>query len=167
MRASSARCRSCAGAAQVRQRIRRPVNATENRKGPARVQVVIEAEAGSNVRHAYDGATLEPLGSREVAVRYPFPYGFVVGTTTDDGDAIDCYLLTADGVSAGTVVEADLVGVLEQFEKGARSQGPRPLARYPAAPRPERARDVRDLHARAVPALSRGKRSGWTNPRNR
>jgi inorganic pyrophosphatase len=80
-----------------------------------RLQVLIEAEAGTNVRRIYDETTLGLLSSREVAAAYPCPYGFILGTRTD-GDAIDCYLITGEPIPAGTVVEAEAAGVLEQFE---------------------------------------------------
>jgi inorganic pyrophosphatase len=82
------------------------------------MKVLIEAEAGSNVRRLYDETTLGLLSSREVAAAYPFPYGFVLGTSTEDGSAIDCYVITETPIPAGTVVEADAVGVLELFEGG-------------------------------------------------
>lgn len=80
------------------------------------VQVLIEAEADSNVRRIYDETTLDLLSSREVAAVYPFPYGFILDTRTDDGGAIDCYLITSKAITAGTVVEVGAVGLLEQFE---------------------------------------------------
>lgn len=82
------------------------------------VRGFVEAEAGSSVRRAYDETTFELLGSRQLAAAYPFPYGFVTETMTGDGGAVDCYLLTATPVSAGRLVEATPVGLLEQFEDG-------------------------------------------------
>lgn len=92
------------------------VNAQRAASGPTRFRVLIEAEAGSNVRRIYDETTLELLSSREVAADYPFPYGFILGTMTDDGGAIDCYLITGEAMAAGTVAEVGVVGLLEQFE---------------------------------------------------
>lgn len=85
----------------------------------ATVRVFVEAEAGSNLRHVYDEATFELRGSRRLSAAYPFPYGFVVGTRTDDGDAVDCYVLTPTALAPGQLVDCEPVGLLEQFEDGA------------------------------------------------
>lgn len=82
------------------------------------VRVFVEAEAGSSTRHAFNETSFESLGSRRLAATHPYPYGFVIGTTTDDGDAVDCWLLTDRPVSAGRLVEAEPVGLLEQLEDG-------------------------------------------------
>ena len=46
------------------------------------------------------------------------PDGFVLGTRAEDEEAVDCYLLTKDGVKSGTVVECEPIGLLEQDEDG-------------------------------------------------
>ena len=82
------------------------------------VRVFIEAEAGSNLRHVYDETTFELSSSRRLPAAYPFSYGFIVGTKTDDGGAIDCYMLATQPITAGRLVDGELVGLLEQFEDG-------------------------------------------------
>jgi inorganic pyrophosphatase len=81
------------------------------------ITVFIEVAAGSNEKHAYDEQTLEERGSSHTLRPYPYPYGFVPGTVTDDGEALDCYLLTRRHLAPGTQVECEPAGLLEFFEE--------------------------------------------------
>jgi inorganic pyrophosphatase len=54
------------------------------------MKVFIQNEAGSFIKHAHDEKTLEPRGATRVSRAYPFPYGFILGTTADDGLNVDC-----------------------------------------------------------------------------
>lgn len=80
------------------------------------ISVVIQVAAGSSERWLYDEKTLEYLGTRQVSRPYPYPYGFVVGTISEDGDAVDCYILTGDALKAGAIVDCEPIGLLEQLE---------------------------------------------------
>ena len=82
------------------------------------IKVFIEAEAGSSSKNRYDETTLEYLGTGRVALPYPYPYGFVLGTKAADGDNVDCYVLTTSRLCTGTVVECEPVGLLQQQEDG-------------------------------------------------
>ena len=82
------------------------------------IKVCIEVEAGSCNRHRYNEKTLEYQGTRRIARPYPYPYGFILGTRAADGDSVDCYLITHDRVKAGTIVECEPIGLLEQDEDG-------------------------------------------------
>src|SRR5262245_43456213 len=80
------------------------------------IQVFIEAEAGSRERHRYNEKTLEYKGTYQGTQPYPYPYGFILRTTTDDGDNVDCYVITKKGLKPGTIVECEPIGLLEQNE---------------------------------------------------
>jgi inorganic pyrophosphatase len=82
------------------------------------VQVFIENEAGSLQKHTYDERTLALLRSETVSRAYPFPYGFVLGTRSGDGDAVDCFVITQEALAAGTIVVCEAVALLEQVEDG-------------------------------------------------
>ena len=82
------------------------------------IRVLIEAEAGSQKKNRYDERTLEYKGTGQVSQPYPYPYGFILGTRGADGDSVDCYLITKDKTPAGSIVECEPVGVLEQIEDG-------------------------------------------------
>jgi inorganic pyrophosphatase len=83
------------------------------------MRVFIENEAGSRQKHIWDERTLERLRSVEISAPYPFPYGFVPGTVSDDGAAVDCFVLTKAPLAAGAMVDCEPVALLEQIEDGA------------------------------------------------
>jgi inorganic pyrophosphatase len=82
------------------------------------VRIFIENEAGSRRKNTYDERTLKHLSSAEVSAAYPYPYGFVLGTRGEDGDAVDCFVLTATPLRSGAIVECEPVGLIEQIEDG-------------------------------------------------
>jgi len=80
------------------------------------IEVFVEVQAGSRDKRLYDAETLRYRETRRVMLPYPFPYGFVLGTRCEDGEGVDCYILTSDPLEAGTVVGCQPVGLLEQAE---------------------------------------------------
>jgi inorganic pyrophosphatase len=83
------------------------------------IDVFIENEAGSDVKHHYDEETLRVLRTERVGAAYPYPYGFVPGTLAPDGDAADCFVITGRALRSGDVVECIPVALVEQTEGGA------------------------------------------------
>ena len=63
---------------------------------PMPMTVFVQNEAGSNRKHYHNEKTLELQRAVDVSERYPFPYGFVVGTTAEDGCNVDCYIISGD-----------------------------------------------------------------------
>ena len=82
------------------------------------IKVCIEVAADSCDRHRYNEKTLEYKGTRRTSRPYPYPYGFILGTRAADGDNVDCYLITNESLKAGTIVECEPIGLLEQDEDG-------------------------------------------------
>ena len=82
------------------------------------VNVFIENEAGSDIKHHYDEETLSVRRTERVGAAYPFPYGFIPETLAPDGDAVDCFVLTDRHLPTGTTVEALPVAFVEQTEAG-------------------------------------------------
>ena len=82
------------------------------------MQVLIQVEAGSCDRDFYHEKTLEYLETRRVSRPYPYPYGFIIGTNAADGDCVDCYLITSDRLTSGSIIECEPVGLLMQDENG-------------------------------------------------
>jgi inorganic pyrophosphatase len=80
------------------------------------IRVLIQVEAGSHDKKLYNEKTLEYRETRRVSQPYPYPYGFIVGTSAEDGDAVDCYLITKDKLQAGMILECEPIGLLEQYE---------------------------------------------------
>lgn len=82
------------------------------------MKVFIQNEAGSFVKHSHDEKTLALLGEQRVSRAYPFPYGFILNTTAEDGDNVDCFVLTGEILRTGQIVECEAVGLMEQIEDG-------------------------------------------------
>jgi len=82
------------------------------------MRVLIENEAGSRRKNTFDERTLRLVGTAEVSAAYPFAYGFVIGTLAGDGDAADCFVLSARRLSSGEIVECEPLALIEQIEDG-------------------------------------------------
>lgn len=99
-----------------------------------RVLVFIENEAGSNIKNLHDEVSLRHTGSVQVARAYPYPYGFVLNTESDDGDGLDCYVLTGRALRRGDLIECVPIALMEQLENG--EQDHNVLATLPDEPWP-------------------------------
>jgi inorganic pyrophosphatase len=82
------------------------------------IKVLIQVEAGSRDKKLYNEKTVEYKGASRISLPYPYPYGFIIGTSAEDGECVDCYLITHDKVKSGSIVECDPIGLLEQIEDG-------------------------------------------------
>ena len=82
------------------------------------MRVFIENPAGSRKKHLHDEKTLQLRATEDVARRYPFPYGFVLDTTSEDDDNVDCFVITPQALRTGQIVTCDPVGLMEQIEDG-------------------------------------------------
>ena len=80
------------------------------------IQVLVQVAAGSGDRKIYNERTLEFLETRRGTQPYPYPYGFIVGTSAEDGGAVDCYIITKERLEAGATAECEPIGLLEQHE---------------------------------------------------
>jgi len=82
------------------------------------MKVFIENEAGSDQKNLYNEKTLEYKKTVTVSRKYPFPYGFILETTSGDGDNLDCFVITKQKLKSGQIVECEPVGMMEQIEDG-------------------------------------------------
>ena len=82
------------------------------------VDVFIEVSAGSAECRKFNEETLEYRYSRHSGIPYIYAYGFIIGTRTDDGDAVDCYVLTRRPLQSGTTISCRPVGLLKMLEDG-------------------------------------------------
>lgn len=82
------------------------------------LRVFVENERGSDTKHHYNEETFEVMRTERVGALYPYPYGFVPGTLAPDGDAVDCFVLTARAFRTGEFVECVPIALLEQTEGG-------------------------------------------------
>lgn len=82
------------------------------------MRVFIQNKAGKAIKHRHNEKTLEFLSMEPVSRACPFPYGFILGTTAEDGLNVDCFVLTDTQLETGEIVECIPVGLMEQIENG-------------------------------------------------
>jgi inorganic pyrophosphatase len=82
------------------------------------IKVFIQNESESNQKHLHNEKRLEQQRTVTVSRPYPYPYGFILDTTSDDGDNLDCFVITKQPLKTGMSVECDPVALLEQVEDG-------------------------------------------------
>ncbi|OGG45087.1 MAG: hypothetical protein A3F84_03060 [Candidatus Handelsmanbacteria bacterium RIFCSPLOWO2_12_FULL_64_10] len=82
------------------------------------IKVFIQDEAGSYDRNLHNEKTLEYKSTFRISRPYPYPYGFIIGTSAEDKDNVDCYVITNERLKTGTIVECEPIGLLEQVEDG-------------------------------------------------
>lgn len=81
------------------------------------IKVLIQTASGTSERRVYEEHTLEYKGTQEFRTPpYPYPYGFILGTHSDDSGCVDCYVITHQSLEAGSIVECEPMGLLEQHE---------------------------------------------------
>ena len=82
------------------------------------IKVLIQVSGGSSDRRIYNERTLEYKETRQGSIPYIYPYGFILGTRAEDGGSVDCYVITRKSLQAGSIVECEPIGLLEQDEDG-------------------------------------------------
>lgn len=80
------------------------------------LQIYIQSTAGSNLRLQVDEQTLQLKKTLALPATHPWPYGFVLNTKGEDGDCLDCFLLSYRPFQAGQTVSGRLIGMLELWE---------------------------------------------------
>jgi inorganic pyrophosphatase len=85
----------------------------------SKIIVFVEIPKGSFQKYEYD----EELGGIKLdrsiygPLYFPFEYGFIKGTLGEDGDPLDCILLSHFPTFPGCLVSARLIGVLEMEDE--------------------------------------------------
>jgi inorganic pyrophosphatase len=81
---------------------------------PDLVNVVIEIPRGSNVKYEIDDSTGYVFVDRFLytPTYYPFNYGFIPQTMSEDGDPIDSLVVTEEPVYPMSVIRSRPIGVL-------------------------------------------------------
>ncbi|MBI2356025.1 MAG: inorganic diphosphatase [Candidatus Doudnabacteria bacterium] len=86
---------------------------------PEQFNVVIEIPKGSNYKYEYDETTgkmkLDFIFNNLV---YPFNYGFIPNTKAEDGDTLDCGVISDKIFPSGTVVTCRPIAVMKQLDRG-------------------------------------------------
>lgn len=82
------------------------------------MKVFIENEAGTKIKNIFDEKALVFRKSVTVSEKYPFPYGFILNTTSGDGDNLDCFVLTKKLLKSQEIIDVDVIGMFEEIEDG-------------------------------------------------
>lgn len=78
------------------------------------VNVVIEIPVGSQIKYEYNKDLGIIVADRFLytAFTYPFNYGFIPGTWSNDEDPLDIVVLASQPITTGTLVECKIIGML-------------------------------------------------------
>lgn len=89
------------------------------------LQVVVETPAGSRNKFSYDQqqGVFHIKSVLPAGMTFPYEFGFVPQTKSDDGDPIDVLLLMDEPAYPGVVVRARLIGVIEGEQNADPKQG--------------------------------------------
>lgn len=79
-----------------------------------RIRVFVQNEAGSRQKNRHNEKTLVWLYSDVVSHPYPFPYGFIVGTSAADSDSVDCFVVTRRELLPNQIVECEPIGLMRR-----------------------------------------------------
>jgi inorganic pyrophosphatase len=86
---------------------------------PEDINVFVEIPQGSQIKYELnkESGALEVDRFLYTSTYYPFNYGFVPNTLTDDGDPIDVLVVSSLAVHPGTVISARPIGILEMEDE--------------------------------------------------
>ena len=90
-------------------------------EAPEKINVIIEISANSTpVKYEMDDSCLLRVDRfLKTAMHYPCNYGYIPGTLSEDGDAVDVLVITPFPLQPASVIECRPVGMLEMTdEKG-------------------------------------------------
>jgi len=81
-------------------------------------EVFVENESDSDQKNIYNEKTQEYIKTVTVSRKYPYAYGFLLDTTSGDGDNLDCFVITEQPFKTGSIVEVEPIGLMEQIDDG-------------------------------------------------
>lgn len=82
------------------------------------MKAFIEVDAGTDQRPIYNEKTFEYIKTKTVYKPYPYAYGFLLDTISGDGDHLDCYVITTEKLTSGTIIDVEPIGMVESIEDG-------------------------------------------------
>jgi len=79
------------------------------------VDVIIEISKGGHIKYEYDKEKNILICDRilHTPFRYPFNYGFIPNTLSEDGDPVDAVVLMDDELLPGCSIKCKILGYLE------------------------------------------------------
>ena len=92
---------------------------TSGKNPPEEINVLVEIPQGSAIKYEMDKVSGFIMVDRfnYTAMSYPFNYGFIPGTSAEDGDPVDVLVISSYAVSPGTVIAARPIGMLEMEDE--------------------------------------------------
>ena len=81
----------------------------------AEVDVIIEIAKGGHIKYEYDKERNMLVCDRilHTPMKYPFNYGFIPNTLSEDGDPVDVVVLMDDELVPGCLIKCKIIGYLE------------------------------------------------------
>lgn len=79
------------------------------------IDVIIEISKGSHIKYEYDKEKNMIICDRilHTPMKYPFNYGFVPNTLSEDGDPLDVVVLMEDELVPGCIIKCEILGYLD------------------------------------------------------
>lgn len=79
------------------------------------VEVIIEIAKGSHIKYEYDKERNMIICDRvlHTPMKYPFNYGFIPNTLSEDGDPVDVVVLMDDELLPGCSIKCKILGYLD------------------------------------------------------
>lgn len=89
-------------------------------KSPKKVHAVIEIPKGTSAKYEYcpEMGVFKLDRCLNSAMVYTSNYGFIPNTKADDGDPLDILVYNNTPIDRGTVVECNVIGVLDMTDQG-------------------------------------------------
>jgi len=92
---------------------------TSGKNPPSQINVVVEVTQGSSVKCEVDKPSGVLMVDRFLysSITFPFNYGFIPHTISDDGDPVDVMLISSLPVMPGVLVPSRPIGLLEMEDE--------------------------------------------------
>ncbi|MGB9609154.1 MAG: inorganic diphosphatase [Minisyncoccia bacterium] len=86
---------------------------------PEEINVLVEIPEGSQIKYELnkESGALEVDRFLYTSTYYPFNYGFIPNTLSEDGDPIDVLVLSSLAVHPGTIIPSKPIGILEMEDE--------------------------------------------------
>lgn len=90
--------------------------------GANHTKAIIEISKGSRSKYEIDKESGLLTLERELLLPYPANYGFIPDTLSDDGDALDIFVISHYPIDPLTVIRYAPVGYLDMYDQGVRDE---------------------------------------------
>jgi inorganic pyrophosphatase len=117
------------------------------------INIFVEIPKGSNQKYEYEEDKKRIILDRTLysSVYFPFEYGFIEGTQSEDGDPLDAVLISSFPTFPGCLVRARAIGILYMEDEGGIDYKIIAVPQEKIDPRFKEIQDINDLseHSKA------------------